>query len=97
MRKRSSKFSQEEKNSMKPNMIISYDPDADVLSWDVASKARISYATEMGNVIVHFTEKNLPVLIEVLEASKMVKQSTQKIRQRSLQKSMSGLRVGSAL
>ena len=72
----------------KSNITISYDPDADVLSWDVASKARISYATEMGNVIVHFTEKNLPVLIEVLEASKMVKQSTRKIQQRSLQRSM---------
>ncbi len=82
---------------MKPSITISYDPDADVLSWDVASKARISYATEMGNVVVHFTKKNLPVLIEVLEASKMVKQSTQKIRQRTLQKSMVGLRVGSSL
>ena len=65
---------------MKRNVSIAYDPDADVLSWDLASKAPISHATEMGNIIVHFSKKNLPVLIEVLEASRLVKQSAQKIR-----------------
>ncbi|MFA4845393.1 MAG: DUF2283 domain-containing protein [Patescibacteria group bacterium] len=64
---------------MKRKITISYDPDADVLSWDVASRAPISHATEMGNIVVHFSKKNLPVLIEVLEASKMVKQSARKI------------------
>lgn len=68
---------------MKRKVTISYDPDADVLSWDVASRTPISHATEMGNFVVHFSKKNLPVLIEVLEASKIVKQSVRKIQYRT--------------
>lgn len=53
----------------------SYDPEADVLSWDIAPHAKISYATEAGNIVVHFTKKQTPVLIEVLEASKVFSKS----------------------
>ena len=61
---------------MKNNDIkIKYDLEADVLSWEISKKAKIDYASEMGNIIVHFTENHLPVLIEVLEASKIIKQS----------------------
>ncbi len=56
-----------------------YDPEADVLSWDVAPRAKISYATEMGNIVVHFTKKQTPVLIEVLEASKVFSKSERMI------------------
>lgn len=47
---------------------ISYEPEADVLMWEVSNKP-IDYAREIGNVIVHFNKTNNPVLIEILEAS----------------------------
>jgi hypothetical protein len=51
------------------NEKISYEPEADVLSWEISNKP-IDYASEIGNVVVHFTKRNQPVLIEFLEASK---------------------------
>ena len=53
-------------------MPISYEPEADVLSWAINSDP-IDYATEMGNVVVHFSKKNIPVLIEMLEAKKFLR------------------------
>lgn len=51
---------------------LKYEPEADVLSWEI-SDAPIDYATEMGDVVVHFTKENKPVLIEVLRAREFVK------------------------
>ena len=48
---------------------ISYEPEADVLIVE-ASSGPIDYAMEIGNVVVHFTKKNKPVLFEILDASK---------------------------
>ncbi|MBI1754925.1 DUF2283 domain-containing protein [Candidatus Azambacteria bacterium] len=53
---------------------ISYDPDADVLSWEINDKP-IVYAREIGSVIVHFSDGHIPVLIEVLEAGKFLAKS----------------------
>lgn len=50
---------------------ISYEPEADVLMWEIADKP-IDYAKEIGDVVVHFTKNNTPVLIEILEASKFL-------------------------
>ena len=50
---------------------ISYEPEADVLTWEITNQP-IDYAKEVGNVVVHFTENNIPVLIEILEASKFL-------------------------
>jgi len=50
---------------------ISYEPEADVLTWEITDKP-IDFAKEVGNVVVHFTKNNMPVLIEVLEASKFL-------------------------
>jgi len=47
---------------------ISYEPEADVLMWEVTGKP-IDYAKEIGNIVVHFSKNNIPVLIEILEAS----------------------------
>lgn len=46
---------------------ISYEPEADVLTWELSDK-NIEFAKEIGNVIVHFTKNDTPVLIEILEA-----------------------------
>jgi len=49
---------------MKNNSIkIAYDPEADVLSWEIAKKAKTDYASEMENIIVHFTKNHVPVFI----------------------------------
>lgn len=53
---------------MKPK--VSYEAEADVLRWEI-SKDKIDYATEVGNLVVHYSKKHVPVYIEVLEASKL--------------------------
>ncbi len=47
---------------------ISYEREADVLTVEVSSRP-IDYAMEIGNVVVHFTKKDKPVLFEILDAS----------------------------
>lgn len=54
---------------MTKQLKITYDPDADVMSWEVPGKNIIDHATEMGNLVVHFTKTGKPVLIELLNAS----------------------------
>lgn len=63
----------------KENIKIKYDSESDILSWEVSKKAKIDYASEMGNMIVHFSKKNLPVLVEILEASKFLEKSERTI------------------
>jgi hypothetical protein len=58
------------KNDKQKNK-ISYEPEADVLMWEIADQP-IDYAKEIGNVVVHFTKNNTPVLIEFLEATKFL-------------------------
>lgn len=53
---------------------ISYERDADVLTVEV-SKKPIEFAEMIGNIIVHFTKDNDPVLLEILEASKFLSQA----------------------
>ena len=50
---------------------ISYEPEADILMWEIAHQP-IDSAREIGNVVIHFTKNNIPVLIEILEASKFL-------------------------
>ena len=54
-----------------PTTKVSYDPDADVLALAGAVRGRIDHARELGNFVVHFTKDDRPLLIEVLEASKV--------------------------
>lgn len=60
---------------------ISYEPEADVLRWEISQTAPIDSAREMGNVIVHFTKQHVPVLIEILEASSFVAKAEQALSQ----------------
>lgn len=59
---------------------ISYEPEADVLSWELSREAPIDFAREMGNIVVHFTKQNIPVLIEILNASSFVSQAEHLVR-----------------
>ena len=54
---------------------MSYEPEADVLRIETSSQP-IEYATEVGNVVVHFSPKGMPVYFEILEASKFLKQAS---------------------
>jgi len=53
---------------------ISYEPEADVLTYEITNRP-IDYAKEIGNVVVHFTKNNIPVLVEILEATKFLKKA----------------------
>ncbi|MBI4272954.1 DUF2283 domain-containing protein [Candidatus Uhrbacteria bacterium] len=53
---------------------ISYEKEADVLRVELA-KAPIDYATELGPLIIHFSKRGLPVYIEILEASKFLRET----------------------
>ncbi len=59
---------------------ISYEPEADVLTWEITDKP-IDFAREIGNVVVHFTKNNIPVLVEILEASTFIKKAKQLVGQ----------------
>ena len=51
--------------------LFQYDPEADVLAWEITGRP-IEYAKEAGNVIIHFSKNHSPVLIEILEATKLL-------------------------
>lgn len=63
----------------KNNIKIKYNKEADALIWELSPKTKIDYATEMGNIITHFSKDNIPVLIEILEASKFIRQNEEKL------------------
>lgn len=54
---------------MKPQLKLSYEPEADVLTWEL-NKKPIESAQEIGNLVVHFNKNHVPVLVELLEASR---------------------------
>ena len=62
------------------NIKIKYDPESDVLSWEI-SKKPIDNAVEMGNMIVHFSPENTPVLVEILDAKKFLTLSRKAIQE----------------
>ena len=51
--------------------LFNYDPEADILSWEITGRP-IEYAKEIGNVVIHFNKNHSPVLIEILEATKLL-------------------------
>jgi hypothetical protein len=59
------------KSTAKQQSKIRYELEADVLSWEITGQP-IDYAKEVGNLVVHFTKHNMPVLVEILEASKFL-------------------------
>ncbi len=59
---------------------VSYDKEADVLTLAGAVKGRINHARELGNFVIHFTKDDRPLLIEVLEASKVFANSSKPLR-----------------
>lgn len=58
---------------------ITYEPEADVLRVEISRKP-IDYASELGNIVVHFSPQNTPVYLEILEASKFIKDLSRAVR-----------------
>lgn len=54
-------------------MLMIYDPESNLISWEIA-KGEIAYAREVGQFIIHLSPAGKPVLIEILNASKFVRQ-----------------------
>ena len=63
-------------------MKISYNRDQDILMYEV-SEETIDYAEEVGPIIVHFTKEAKPVLLEILDASEFLSETT-KITMRTI-------------
>lgn len=62
------------------NTTVKYDKEADILSVENDTHTPVSYAQEMGNLVVHFSKQGQPVLIEILEASKIFKRQTKSLK-----------------
>lgn len=58
---------------------MSYEPEADVLRIETGRQP-IDYATEIGNVVVHFSRQGVPVYFEILEAAKFLKRASTLLR-----------------
>ena len=71
-----SPFIREENRNMKTknSTKMKYDREADILTLEADKGTKIDYARELGDVIVHFTKDNLPVLVEILNASSLLQQ-----------------------
>ncbi len=57
---------------------ITYEPEADVLRIEFG-RGSIDYASEVGNVVVHFSRQGVPLYMEILEATKFLKKSTKEL------------------
>lgn len=53
---------------------ISYEKEADVLRVEL-SRSPIDYAEEFGPFVIHFNRRRLPVYVELLNASRFLKES----------------------
>lgn len=62
-----------QRNIMKAT--IQYEPEADVLSVEYRRRKPIDYATEVGDLIVHFSRSGEPVLVEILNASQFTERA----------------------
>lgn len=55
-------------------MKAKYYEDADLISWKI-SKKPFEYASRSGDFVVHYSKDNEPVLIEILNASRFLKEA----------------------
>lgn len=63
-------------------MKISYNREQDILMYEISDEP-IDYAEEVGNIIVHLTKEGKPVILEILDASEFLAETT-KITMRTL-------------
>ena len=58
---------------------MSYEPEADVLRIET-DRRPIDHATEIGNVVVHFSAEGIPAYFEILEATRFLKRASTLLR-----------------
>ena len=63
-------------------MKISYNRKQDILMYEVSDEP-IDYADEVGPIIVHFSKTGKPILMEILDASEFITETT-RITMRSM-------------
>jgi len=51
---------------------LRYDAESDVLMIIVSDSGKLSHAEEMGDIVIHVSQKGKPLFLEVLNASKNV-------------------------
>jgi len=51
---------------------IKYDEDSDVLTVILKAKGKLTYAEEIGDIVVHFDENGKPLFMEILKASRII-------------------------
>jgi len=56
-------------------MKVRYDRKQDILMYEVSDEP-IDYAEEVGPIIAHFTKEGKPVLLEILDASEFLAETT---------------------
>jgi hypothetical protein len=49
-----------------------YDPEANIISWEIADQGKIDHVLEFGNFVLHLSPAGKPILIEILDASKFI-------------------------
>lgn len=77
------KIKKTKENPYRPRFV--YEKEDDVLNiW--LSRKKIDYAEQSGDVIVHFTEDNKPVYIEILDATNFLKREGEDLPQEVKQK-----------
>ena len=64
-----------DKEHLIADMKIKYDRDADILTLEF-SESGIDHAEEAGPMIIHLSEDNKPVLVEILDASQFLADMT---------------------
>jgi uncharacterized protein YuzE len=63
---------------------MKYDEEGDILSIVVEHKGKISHAEEMGDIIIHIDASGKPLLLEVLNASKIVPLMVQSLAKKTV-------------
>jgi len=56
-------------------MKVRYDREEDIVTIEVSAE-KIDHAEEIGPIIMHFSEQGKPVLLEILDASEFIAETT---------------------
>ena len=59
-------------------MKVKYSPEVDILMYEI-SKAAIDHAEEAGDIVVHYSKRRKPVLLEIFNASNFLNQALAKV------------------
>ena len=52
---------------------MNYDLESNIMSLELIKKGKINHAIKFGNFVIHLSKTNTPILIEILDASKITK------------------------